>query len=36
VLAIVPAIEPVSSKKTKHPAQQLPPVDSTVTHGARA
>ena len=36
VLAIVPAIEPVSSKKTKHPAQQLPRVDSTVTHGARA
>ena len=36
VLAIVPAIEPVSSKKTKLPAQQLPPVDSTVTHGARA
>jgi polysaccharide chain length determinant protein (PEP-CTERM system associated) len=36
VLAIVPAIEPVSSKKTKHSAQQLPPVDSTVTHGARA
>jgi polysaccharide chain length determinant protein (PEP-CTERM system associated) len=36
VLAIVPAIEPVSSKKSKHPATQLPPVDSTVTHGARA
>ena len=36
VLAIVPAIEPVSSKKTKHAGAQLPPVDSTVTHGARA
>jgi polysaccharide chain length determinant protein (PEP-CTERM system associated) len=36
VLAIVPAIEAVSSKKTKLPAAQFPPVDSTVTHGARA
>ncbi len=36
VLAIVPAIEPVSSKKTKLPGAPLPPVDSTVTHGARA
>jgi polysaccharide chain length determinant protein (PEP-CTERM system associated) len=36
VLAIVPAIEPVSSKNAKQPAPKLPPVDSTVTHGARA
>jgi polysaccharide chain length determinant protein (PEP-CTERM system associated) len=36
VLAIVPAIEPASSKKTKVSEPQLPGVDSGITHGARA
>jgi polysaccharide chain length determinant protein (PEP-CTERM system associated) len=36
VLAIVPAIEPVASKKVKAGMPQLPPVDPSVTQGARA